>query len=242
MKISVITIVYNDLKNISKTIESVLNQRKTIDFEYIVIDGGSDDGTLDRIKKYGDELKVFSGPDSGIYDALNKGVKLSTGDLLIFMNSSDVFYSSGSLKTLYDNYDESRGFCLGRTLYMYPKNKIKGDNLYLRHSKLPEFCHQSLLYSKKLHAKFGLYNQNFLSAADYDFFHKIYRTNSKHIKLDAITSIRLKTGEDSSESLLNTIEMIRIDFYNKCLSNSFSYRLKDLVAKAVKLSIKKVIG
>jgi len=241
VKISVITIVYNDVKNILKTVESVLSQSGELDLEYIIIDGASSDGTLDAISHYHDKFMLFSGADTGIYDAINKGVKSSNGDLLIFMNSGDAFYSNDSLKVLLEHYDDKVGFCLARTEYKYDNNRTKEDSLYLRNSNLPEFCHQSLLYSKRLHSEFGLYNQKLKSAADYDFFHKIYNTKNKAVKLNVVTSIRLKSGNDSSESLRNTIEMIRVDFYNSCLIYSFRFRLKDLLAKTVKLFINQVL-
>lgn len=238
MKISVVTIVFNDYENISKTIESVLSQKLSTDFEYIIIDGASNDGTLEVISNYKDKIKLISEPDLGIYDAINKGIKLAFGELLIFMNSSDAFYSQDSLQFLYDNYDPSQGFSLARTIYHHPTGKVKKDSPYLRNVNLPEFCHQSLLYNKKFHSQFGLYSNKLKSAADYDFFHKIYNVKNKNIKLDEVTSIRSKNGDDSSESILNTIEMIRIDFYNSCLIHSFYFRLKDIIAKLIKRSLK----
>jgi len=241
MKISVITIVYNDVKNISRTIESVLSQRDLIDFEYIIIDGASNDGTLDVINKYKEKARLISEPDNGIYDAINKGIKYSSGELLLFMNSSDTFHTNNSLQFLNDNYDDNVGYVLARTIYKKNNGKLKSDSSYLRNENLPEFCHQSLLYNKRFHDEFGLYNQKLKSAADYDFFHKIYNTKNKAVKLNVVTSIRLKSGNDSSESLRNTIEMIRVDFYNSCLIYSFRFRLKDLLAKSVKLFINQVL-
>lgn len=92
-KLSVITIVYNNVKDIERTMLSVLNQ-KYPNIEYIVIDGGSIDGTKDIIDKYRSRLAQFiSEPDKGIYDAMNKGLSLATGDYVLFMNSGDEIYS-----------------------------------------------------------------------------------------------------------------------------------------------------
>src|ERR1035437_822845 len=88
-KISVITICLNERDNIEKTIKSVINQNST-DFEYLVIDGGSIDGTTEIISKYNDKLSYFiSEKDSGIYSAMNRGIKNSTGEYLLFLNGGD---------------------------------------------------------------------------------------------------------------------------------------------------------
>lgn len=94
MKISVITVNYNNKKGLEATINSVISQ-KYLDFEFIIVDGNSNDGSKDIIyKKRNYITKWISEPDSGIYNAMNKGVKMSTGDYLIFMNSGDEFYDT----------------------------------------------------------------------------------------------------------------------------------------------------
>ena len=91
MKFSIITVTYNSVNSIEKSIRSVLAQSYP-DREYIIIDGGSKDGTVDIIRHYSDRINYWvSEPDKGIYDAMNKGIKIATGDYLIFMNADDVF-------------------------------------------------------------------------------------------------------------------------------------------------------
>lgn len=96
LKFSVITICYNDFEGVKSTLESVLSQ-SYIDYESIVIDGGSNDGTSEYLKKHADNVLWLSEPDSGIYNAMNKGIGLASGDWLIFMNSGDKFSSSNVL-------------------------------------------------------------------------------------------------------------------------------------------------
>ena len=109
LRISVITVCLNASKTIEQTILSIINQ--TYDnIEYIIIDGVSTDGTLDIIKKYESKISLCqSEPDNGIYDAMNKGLKLATGDFLIFMGADDVFYNENVIYKVaseIDNYDD----------------------------------------------------------------------------------------------------------------------------------------
>src|ERR1700753_3551193 len=99
-KLSVITVVYNDVKGIERTMLSVLNQTYP-NIEYILIDGLSTDGTLDIIKKYQDRIKLISEKDAGIYDAMNKGLAIATGDYVLFMNSGDELYSRETVANVF---------------------------------------------------------------------------------------------------------------------------------------------
>lgn len=100
-KLSIITIVYNNVRDIERTIQSVINQTyKKI--EYIVIDGASTDGTLDVVSQYQDHIsKIVSEPDKGIYDAMNKGLALATGDYILFMNSGDELYDQNTVEAVF---------------------------------------------------------------------------------------------------------------------------------------------
>lgn len=94
LKITVITVVYNGIDYIEDTILSVINQDYS-NIEYIIIDGKSDDGTMDIVEKYATKISYWvSESDNGIYDAMNKGIKVATGDWIIFMNCGDYFFSS----------------------------------------------------------------------------------------------------------------------------------------------------
>lgn len=116
---SIITVVYNAKKDLQKTIESVQDQTFN-DFEHIIIDGGSTDGTFEYIKslKFGN-LKYISEKDKGIYDAMNKGIKFSSGEYLLFLNAADIFVSNDILKTVFHNIDQSK-----------PKIIYGGANIY----------------------------------------------------------------------------------------------------------------
>ena len=102
MKLSIITVVWNAVSTIEQTICSVLEQRCRADVEYLIIDGGSTDGTLEVIDRYRDRLaRVVSEPDDGLYDAMNKGIRLATGDVIGIINADD-YYLPGAFQTVED--------------------------------------------------------------------------------------------------------------------------------------------
>ena len=122
--LSIITVVKNDEKNIQKTIRSIVDQKK-MEYEYIIIEGRSSDKTLEKILKYKKKIdKIISQKDKGIYHAMNKGIKLANGEIIVFCNSGDFFYKNSLNKILrlfnIFNYD----FIFGTVLRNYTKSKI----------------------------------------------------------------------------------------------------------------------
>jgi glycosyltransferase involved in cell wall biosynthesis len=106
-KLSVITIVYNNVRDIERTVLSVLNQSYS-NIEYLVIDGASNDGTMDILRQYESRItKLVSERDKGIYDAMNKGLALATGDYVLFMNSGDEIYSSKTVENIFASSDDA---------------------------------------------------------------------------------------------------------------------------------------
>ena len=143
---TIVTIVYNDKVGIDKTIQSVINQT-FLDFEYIIIDGASNDGTIDIIKNYKNDIDIFvSEPDKGIYDAMNKGIKLARGKWINFMNSGDVFFNNQvleNLNKLNDNgYDAMYGSC--KKVYDNGVEKIVEPKKLEKLTKGMVFSHQCL--------------------------------------------------------------------------------------------------
>ena len=147
--VSVITVVFNDCFNIEKTINSVLSQNYNI--EYVVIDGASTDGTMDIINKYRDQLSVVvSEPDNGIYDAMNKGINIATGEWIIFMNSGDIFHNNSVIATIFDeNISENVNFIYSDFCVNGTKTSASFQNGVL--------LHQSVIYRRKKHFEYGMY-------------------------------------------------------------------------------------
>lgn len=173
MKLSIITINYNDSQGLEKTIVSVVNQTFR-DFQYIVIDGNSTDGSRAVLEKYDKYIdKWISEPDSGIYNAMNKGASFANGEYLLFLNSGDYIYSKNSLENLF-----KKSFCediVSCSLYTYSKKNIcvqippRNISLYtfIDGSSL---AHPSTLISKKIFLQIGGYNEDFKIVSDWILF------------------------------------------------------------------------
>ena len=168
--ISVITAVFNDKEHLEQTIKSVITQ--TYDnVEYIIIDGGSADGTLDIIRKYEHLIDYWiSEPDEGIYDAMNKGIDLAAGEWINFMNAGDEFVDKNviqdNLLLLNSNGTE---FIYSDTIFTNAKRKKQ--RLWRCDHETKRLIHQSCIYKKELHGIFGKYlTHKNITTADYIFF------------------------------------------------------------------------
>ena len=181
-KISIITVVKNSSNTIEKTIKSVLAQEYK-NLEYIIIDGGSTDGTLEIIKEYKKNISIFlTEKDNGIWDAMNKGIKLANGDLVGFLNSGDIYYPN-TLETVNDYFTENKiDFLFGsvekyKLMHGYKPWKLSWSfGFYTSHSV-------GFFIKKDKHIIVGMYDQKFLSA-DLNFFYKMI----KKFKLNGISS------------------------------------------------------
>ncbi|WP_432459148.1 glycosyltransferase family 2 protein [Agarivorans sp. QJM3NY_25] len=187
-RISVVTVSYNSEKTIEKTIQSVLSQTFT-DFEYLIIDGGSTDSTIDIIKSYegafGGRLKWVSESDNGIYDAFNKGVNLAKGHYVGFINSDD-WYELNALELV------NNEFYLDKDLY-YGMLRVWQNNVevktYINHPEnisKESLAHPSVFIKKTVYESLGGYSLKYNSASDYDFF---IRAISKGISTKSINRV-----------------------------------------------------
>lgn len=200
MKVSVITVCYNAEFGIEKTILSVLNQTYS-DIEYIIIDGASTDGTIDIIHKYADKISyLVSEPDGGIYDAMNKGIKIATGEWINFLNAGDTFYYSTSIENAFSHdvlpeIDVLYGYQVHN--YEYGKFVRKRLPLTFFNSGMP-FGHESSFVRAEVMKRIG-FDTNFRIAADYNFFFKLYVSGNKFQPVDAIvTDFESMEGVSSS--------------------------------------------
>lgn len=196
VKISVVTIVYNDKEHICQTMDSVLSQTSRNNIEYIIIDGASTDGTSQQIQEIINEIDLYvCEPDSGIYDAMNKGLRNSSGDYVVFMNSGDLFSDSNVIKDvintigsldkmpdlLYGNYREIKG---GK--YSSPIPARTYDKIWYG----PVASHQSCFYNRKFLLSNKLeYDITYKVAADYKLtLNTIYLSDGNILKLDRCIS------------------------------------------------------
>lgn len=177
-KISIITIVYNCVNEIEKTINSVISQ-KNEEVEYIVVDGNSTDGTKELINKFNNKIDVFiSEKDSGIYNAMNKGIRCATGDYIAFLNAGD-WYEPNTINIILDSIQNKADIDVFYGLVKLWENKvyigISGNTINSFPSKM--INHPTCFIKSKIY-KNNLFDESYKSAADYDFLSKIYKTAS----------------------------------------------------------------
>lgn len=214
MKISLITVVYNNEKKIRETIESVLSQ-KNIDLEYIIIDGASNDNTLNIINEYADRISlVISEKDEGIYDAMNKGVNKATGDIIGILNSDDIFYDEYVLNNLCRVFinNPKVDIVYGNILYVdynntnkIIRNWISKDytSNFFKNANVPP--HPSTFVKKSVYEKVGNYNQKYHNASDYDFLFRILEIHKITSKYINSYFVKMRVGGASNNSIKNIL-------------------------------------
>jgi len=172
-KISVITINYNNEKGLQKTIESVVNQSYT-NFEYIIIDGGSTNDDVQIIKKYENKINYWvSESDKGVYHAMNKGIKVATGDYIIFMNSGDVFFDNDVLQNTVPLFDANAYFIYGNNFKekgTSKRLKTYPSELTFSFFYLSSLNHQATFIKKSAFDILFYYDENKKIAADWELF------------------------------------------------------------------------
>ena len=227
-KVSIITVTYNLIKEdrsafFKQMISSIQNQTYK-NIEHIIIDGASEDGTIDLIKseiKDKNNVLLISEPDNGIYDAMNKGIDISTGNYIIFMFSDDYYVSNEAIEKLVSSIKKGNSdFVISNFKYITTK---KEQVIYPRIEKFVArmpFGQNTMLCKRELYNKYNGYNSKYKIAADYDFILKIMLDNTKFSYVnEALTSFR-DTGISSNNQKSKYIEVHNIlkDQYAKYLS------------------------
>lgn len=219
MKISIITVTYNNQKYISECIESVLNQTHQ-DIEYIVIDGASTDGTLDVINNYKDKMfKVVSEPDKGIYDAINKGIHLATGDIVGILNSDDTYASDMVLEKVNSAFEDSGAqSCYGDLVYVsQDKSRI------IRYWKSGEYSkelimkgwmppHPTFFVKRVIYDRLGRFNTDFKIAADYDLILRFMAKGGITTFYVPEVLVNMRIGGHSNRSIKNIALKMKEDW------------------------------
>ncbi|QQS35698.1 MAG: glycosyltransferase [Ignavibacteriales bacterium] len=241
MKFTVITAVYNNEAHIEDCIKSVTAQSYG-DVEYIIVDGGSTDGTVDIIRRYESRLsKWVSEKDSGIYDALNKGIKLATGDVIVFVHSDDMLASDDVLQKAADVFNKKNCDCVfGDLLY------VSRDNTgnVVRYWKSGVYRHSSLFFGwmpahpafyvrRKVYDELGLFNTSFRIAADYDIVLRFLHKGEVSAEYVPEVFVKMRTGGASNKSAGNIIRKSSED-YRALMLNGFSVPWLTLFFKNVR--------
>lgn len=206
MKVSIITVCFNSESTIEQTIQSVLQQTYS-DIEYIIIDGKSADNTLNIIGQYkgmfGNRMKVVSEKDQGIYDAMNKGIKLATGDLIGIINSDDWYELTAVENSVsaFKTFGKHLAVTYGMIRY-YDGEQEESQHFY-RHEYLRNrmISHPTCFVSKAVYDKIGGFDLRYRLAADYEFMIRAYRNNIDFVPIyKVIANFRLDGASHSTQT------------------------------------------
>lgn len=241
MKISVITVCFNSEKTIRDTLES-MNVQKYKDFEYIIIDGLSTDKTLDIVEEYKDKLnlKIVSEKDNGLYDAMNKGIKLASGEIIGILNSDD-WYEKDTLLVVnkfFEHHYDCDILSGAMNLQTFDKNKIKTiyKNDLLKIKKEMPVNHPATFVRKKVYKELGGFNLNYKVSADYDFICRAYINNKKFYFINEIlTNMRLGGlsggGDGGTKSIKIAMNTAKDDY--EIVKKYFNYKNKIFYYKKI---------
>jgi len=216
-KISIITVVYNAQNTIERSINSVLGQNfKNI--EYIIVDGGSTDGTREIIENYREKIDGFiSEPDKGIYDAMNKGIALATGDVIGTINADDYFADNDVLYNIAKVFaEQDTAILYGNLDYIDINDKIVRKWRSGKYSKgmfnwgwMPP--HPTFYCKKSLFEKLGVYKLDYGSAGDYELMLRFIHLNDINTYYLNMVLIKMVVGGVSNKSLSNRVQAMRFD-------------------------------
>lgn len=174
MKVSIITVVKNAIDTLGDTLKSIYSQTYP-NIEHIVIDGVSTDGTVELIEKHSDKISYFiCEPDTGLYNAMNKGITAASGDLLFFLNGDDEIYENTTIEKIVKTFRKTNAdIVYGDLVAVNKEEKTEEiqtgdmtDKFFWMNQCL---CHQVIFYKSELFKKYGFYDEKYKIAADYDF-------------------------------------------------------------------------
>lgn len=246
--ITVVTVCYNAVTSLENTIRSVLGQSYS-NIEYIVIDGGSNDGTKEVIERYAKHLSYWvSEPDSGIYDAMNKAIAKASGDWIVFMNAGDFFIDQDVVSNVIPYLDESVSIFHGNIVKVYDYHKEKGCQLGKEKIDLVDFFygtidHQAAFIRRTLFEEYGYYDTSYQLAADWLFFMKvigIHHEPHKYVNMDiAYFQMDGKSTKYSDRYEEERTAALRAECgaYYDYLKELSEYRLSSLITRLLRLRI-----
>lgn len=212
MRVSIITATYNSGKTVRDTIESVLWQTFP-DIEYIVVDGASKDDTMDVVcqyeRKFGGKLKIVSEPDKGIYDAMNKGIRMATGEIVGILNSDDFFTSNEVIQKVADAFEAEELDAVYGDIHFVKSGNLKKCTRYfssryfrpclLRFGFMP--AHPSFYCKKSVFEEYGLYDLQYHTASDFEMMVRLFgkhQIKAKYLNMDFVT---MRVGGESTAGI-----------------------------------------
>ena len=244
LKISIITACYNSVSTISETFDSIRSQDYK-NIELIVIDGGSNDGTLEIIGNNMDIISKFiSEADSGIYNAMNKGLKIATGDIIGFLNSDDTYFNHKVLSDIANTFSSNIDCTFGNLVFVNSRNKVirrwysnDFEPGLFKYSWTP--AHPTFYCKKQVYNRLGYYREDFSIASDVDLmfrFLEIHRIKSSFIEKPLV---KMKIGGASTKSLKSTIRITR-EVFTSFKENGYNYNYLDYLIGKLSKAIKQL--
>lgn len=240
-KLSVITVTYNAEHTLERTLKSVREQTYPA-IEHIIVDGNSNDGTVALIHRYENErLKWISEPDKGLYDAMNKGIKMATGDYLCFLNAGDTFYDTDTVQKIFASIDEDHSPDI-----LYGETAIVDDNgrfLHMRRLQAPKnltwksfkhgmvVCHQAFIVKRELVEPYDL---SYRFSADFDWCIRMMKKAKNIYNTDLILVNYLNTGMTTANRKASLRERYRIMEKHYGKVSTFLYHIWFVVRAIIK--------
>jgi glycosyltransferase len=213
MKVTIITATYNSSATIEDTLRSVASQdHPTV--EHVIIDGLSKDDTLVRVKQYPHVAQIVAEKDKGIYDAMNKGISMSTGEVIGILNSDDFYSSTSVLSKVADTFQRTGCDALYGDLVYVDKDNTERVVRYWKSGQYQEDAfkwgwmppHPTFFVRRSLYEKYGLFNLDMKTAADYELMLRIIHKGKAKLAYIPEVLVKMRTGGASNESLLSRLK------------------------------------
>jgi glycosyltransferase involved in cell wall biosynthesis len=214
MKVSLITVTYNSASTVSDTLKSVYGQTYP-NIEHIIIDGSSTDQTLELIREYNNQnITLVSEPDQGIYDAMNKGVQIATGDIIGIINSDDVYQDQFVIQEVVSHFesDPHLHIVYGDLLYVKSDDMTKivrkwksksSYSKFFEHGNVPP--HPTVFLKKKVYSRAGFFDLRYRLASDYEFMLRVFKRFDFKSKYVPRIMVRMRLGGETNKSIKNII-------------------------------------
>lgn len=240
IKVSIITVSFNSKDTIIDTIESVLNQNYK-NIEHIIVDGGSTDGTVDILQSYKSKIsKYISEKDDGIYDAMNKGIRMALGDIIGILNSDDVFYSKEIVATIANEFTANNiDAVYGDVQFVdFEKNKVvryySSKNFkpkHFKHGRMP--AHPSFYARRKLFEKYGIYKTDYKIAADFELLLRFMVVHNIKTRYLNIPMVSMQKGGVSNANILSNF-LLNKEIMRACRENGIKTNYLRIYSKYFK--------
>lgn len=238
MKVTVITVCFNSASTIESTICSVADQLHA-DIEHIVVDGASTDGTLDVIDRHRDKFaKIVSEPDSGIYDAMNKGLGLATGTVIGFLNADDVYASNGVLAQVSETMARDKLDALfGDAEFVSPSRPNQPLRRYRSERFSPERisrgwmpAHPALFLKRSVYERFGMFRTDYRIAGDFELVARVFHGGTLTYRHVPEVLVRMRTGGISTGGWRNTV-LLNQEVLRACRENGIATSIPKILSK-----------